>query len=98
MGQTKSTKVKPKYYIIFALSCIEHFLRLLSFLSFFKNLFWLDITIFFDFFFFFSLDNTYVFSLFFFMEFFPQNQSVYMFIHKLDHLGFFYSARVKVRD
>ena len=32
------------------------------------------------------------------MEFFSKYEFVYLFIHKLDHLLFFPSARVKVRD
>ena len=72
---------------------ITFFVYLVLCQSFF--FFCLDITKFFDFF----SDNTYVFSLLFFLwNFFPKYQFVYLFIYNLDHLRFFHTARVKVRD
>ena len=72
--------------ILFALHCIEYFLRLLSPLSEFFFFFWQDITMFSEFFF---SENTYFFSLFFLC--------ISLFTCWITCF-FFYTARVKVWD
>ena len=57
------------------------------------GVFWLDITIFYDFF----SNKRNVFSLFFFYGFFFSNyQFVYLLIHKMDHLGLFTLPELKL--